>query len=193
MKYTLTLLTLLISSLCFSQTLVDVNKIYIRKDITVTDNLTYKWDVFSGNDTARYFNAGNDVYEATVVFRKKGVPVVTEKIDGELATFVGNWVRTSTNPGWYLNTIAFSNTVGSTASYTFTGTKIELWAERLATHGIGTITTDNGAAVPVNFNVAPFGLPVKIFEGATLPLGTHSIKLTVGSGYCLWDYVIVTK
>lgn len=195
MKYIFITILLLSCALSNAQTLVDVNKIYIRKDIQLSDGLTYKWDVVSGNDTARYFVPGNDVYEATVVFRKKGgvVVPVTEKIDGELATFVGTWARTATNPGWYLNTIAFSNTPGATASYTFTGTKVELWSERLASHGIGTVSIDNGAAASVNFNVAPFGLPVKIFESATLPSATHTIKLTVGNGFNLLDYFIITK
>jgi hypothetical protein len=118
---------------------------------------------------------------------------VVEKIDGELATFSAGWARSLNNPGWYQNSIAYSNVAGSTVSYTFTGTKVELFAERLASHGVGNISIDNGTATQVSFKVAPFGLPVKIWESAVLPNGSHTIKLTCVSGYVLLDYFQIVK
>lgn len=148
-------------------------------------------------DTAKLFIAPDGgIYEGVITWKKVGgvvVPGEPEKIDGELATFTGTWARTSNNPAWYLNTIAYSNTVGAAASYSFAGTKVEIWAERLASHGIGTVKIDNGPEVQVSFRATPFGLPVKIFESATLPLGSHTVTLKVVSGYCLLDYLIIHK
>src|SRR5687767_5276968 len=99
-----------------------------RVDIDVVNNLVHTRIVSNTSDTAFYYRAPEGkMFIAVTLFKEVITTPTTEKIDGELATFTGTWVRTSTNPGWFQNTIAFSNTAGSTASYTFTGTKIELW------------------------------------------------------------------
>lgn len=171
--------------------LFDVLKEWPTKKVIITDGLIYKYSL--PTDSARRFDPGVDNYEVVVSFRRVGATPVTEKVDGQLATFTGIWVRTSSNPTWYLNTIAFSNSPGSTVSYTFTGTRIELHAERLATHGQGKISIDSGAETIVSFNTVPFGLPVLIYSSPTLTLGVHTIKLTVVSGFNLLDYFILTK
>ena len=174
------------------------DSIFIKKLVTQVINVSEGTvtKMRTPPDTAKLFiSPDGGIYEGVVTWRKVGgvVVPVTEKIDGELANFTGAWVRTSTNPGWYQNSIAFSNTPNSTVSYTFTGTKIALWSERLATHGTGTVSIDNGTPVAVSFKVAPFGLPVKIWESAVLPSGSHTIKLTCVSGYVLLDYFQVIK
>lgn len=177
-----------------SKRLIEVAKEYVTQDIPVTDGMIYKYKI--PTDTARYFSAGADVYDVEVKFIKRGggpVDPTTEKIDGEKASFSANWSNHSPNANWSGGTIAFSNAAGSTATYTFTGTKVELWAERLASHGTGTIKIDTSAEVPVAFNTTPLGLPVKIYESATLPLGSHTIVLKCVSGYVLLDYFIVHK
>lgn len=170
------------------------------KDIQVQDGMIYKWTL-PDNDTARFFNPGVDQYEATITFKKKGVVIppvfVTEKVDGEKATFTGVWTRgLNAPPGWYgennTRTIAYSNSPGASVSYTFTGTKIEIFAEKLLTHGTGTVSIDNGTAQPVTF-IGPSALPVLIYSSTDLPLGGHTIKLTVGSGYCLLDFFQIHK
>lgn len=145
-------------------------------------------------DSAKLFIAPDgEVYEGVITWRKVGgvVTPVTEQIDGELATFVGSWVRTGTNPGWHNNTIAFSNTPGATASYTFTGTRVELWSELLPSHGLGTVTL-NGVTTQVSFR-GPSKLPALIYSSPTLPSGTYTIKLTVVTGYNLLDFIQVFK
>jgi hypothetical protein len=122
----------------------------------------------------------------------------TEKVDGEKAVFSSNWTLHGPTPaaGWYEGTIAFSNVPGSTASYTFTGNGIELWAERKTTHGSGVVTLLQGNTVietkPVSF-VGSDALPVKVYEKKGLPSGSYTVRLTAGTGYSLLDYFIVTK
>lgn len=180
--------------------LVEITKKWPRKDITVKDGLIYKYTL--PTDSARYFNPGADAYDVTITFTKRGTTIppvlTTEKVDGEKATFSTNWSihGTTTASGWYGDptpTIAYSNVAGSSVSYTFTGTKIELWAERKSTHGSGTVTIDNGQPEIVSFVSTTTSLPVLIYSSPNLTLGSHTIKLTVTSGYCLLDYFIVTK
>lgn len=192
---------LLMGGLAFAQSkrLIEVAKEYVTQDIPVTDGMIYRYKI--PTDTARYFAAGADVYDVEVKFIKRGgggpVDPTTEKIDGEKATFsvAPNpvWSNHSPNVNWSGGTIAFSNAAGSTATYTFTGTKVELWAERLASHGTGTVKIDTGTEQNVSFKDTPLGLPVKIYESATLPLGSHTIVLKCVSGYVLLDYFQVYK
>lgn len=192
------------------------DSIFIKKlrtvVINVSDGLVTKQD--TSIDSARLFlSSDGALYQGTTVWRKVGGTVpppvfVTEKVDGERATF-------STSPLWSLHgittaatwygvpnpTIAYSNVVGSSVSYTFTGTKIELWGERkpndpaktaAQNHGNGTVSIDNGAAQPVTF-VGPSALPVLIYSSPDLPLGSHTIRLSVVSGYNLIDYFLIHK
>lgn len=181
------------------------DSIFIKKlrtvVINVSDGLVTKQD--TSIDSARLFlSSDGALYQGTTVWRKVGGTVpppvfVTEKVDGERATFTGTWTRgVTTAPGWYgvpSPTIAYSNSVGASVSYTFTGTKIEIFAERLLTHGIGKIQIDSDAEVNVSFNTAPFGIPIKVFDSGVLPNGSHTIKLTVISGYVLLDFFQVSK
>lgn len=198
------LLLLMFAALCShaQRRLVEISKEYTTKEITVTDGMTYKYTIGSQNDTARYFNPNGEVLEATIVFKKPGGTVppvfVTEKVDGEKATFSPNWSihGITTAADWYgennTRTIAYSNVVGSSVSYTFTGTKIELWAEKKTSHGTGTVSIDNGPAQSVSF-VGPSALPVLIYSSPDLPLGSHTIRMTVVNGYNLLDYFQITK
>lgn len=216
MKYIL--ITLLLLSCLFSQAQQQLRQfgiaevfrggdsIFIKKlktvVIHVTDGMVTKQRTFA--DSARLFlSSDGSVYEGTMVWKKVGVVVtppagVVEKIDGSKATFkpLANWVQ-GTAAGWFgdidkPNSIAYSGTVGATATYTFTGKRIELWAERLSSHGTGTVTV-NGVVTPVSFNMLPFGLPVKIYDSGVLPVGTYELKLTVVTGICLLDYLQVHK
>lgn len=159
-------------------------------------------------DTAKLFIAPDGgIYEGVITWRKVGgttpPPVfITEKVDGERATFsaapnpVWSLHGTTAAPGWYgennTRTIAFSNVAGSFFTYTFTGTKVELWAEKKTSHGTGTVSIDNGPVQPVSF-IGPSALPVLIYSSLDLPIGVHTIRLTVVSGYSLLDYFIITK
>jgi hypothetical protein len=121
------------------------------------------------------------------------VPMTSTKVDGALATYSPTWLHKGPSTTWDGGTIAYSNAVNSVVSYTFTGKKIEIWAERLATHGVGKVQIDTGPEMTVNFNVAPYGLKQKIYESEVMTLGTYTVKLTCVSGYVLLDYYIVWK
>lgn len=194
MKHTLTLLSILISSLCFSQTLVDVNRIYFRKDITLTDGMTYKYDVVPGNDTARYFNPGNDVYEAIVTFRKKGVvvnPVLKETINDNSTrvVYTGVWVK-FTNQAWTVpflnNDVSTTTAVNAAATMTFVGKKVNVIAEFRENHGVAKIEVKQGTTVIDSkivdmYSATAVNAPAQIYSSATLPQGTYTITVSLNS------------
>lgn len=189
------LILLLFSTTAFSQCPEDFwsNAVLVHDtplEIQVGPGVAYRSIVIERSDTTQ---------TETWVITKKGAipePVITEKVDAEKATFTGAWVRGATPaPGWYEGTIAFSNQPGATASYTFTGRGIEIYAEHKRTHGSGVVTLSQGTNVIETKTVTFTGadaLPVKVYE-KTLPQGTYTVKLTVGNGYNLIDYFSVTK
>lgn len=164
--------------------------------INVSEGLVYKWKL-PANDTARFFNATDGQYEATVTFRKIGTvpdpePLI-EKVDGESLTYSNDWQRHGSPApvGWFNGTISYSTVTTSTASYNFNGKKIEVWAERKENHGTGEIRVDN-VGHTVSWNAAPHGVPVKIFEKDLSP-GDHTIIIKPVTGVILIDYLVVTK
>jgi hypothetical protein len=171
------------------------------KTINVTEGLVYKW-VLPAVDTARFFNATDGQYEATVTFKKLGTtdpePVI-ETIDNVQMTAANGWTRNgaTTSPGWYDNTTAWSALAGATISYTFTGTKVELYAERKDTHGKGQIIIMDGttevSSVEVDYSLPPHGLQVIIWASPTLPRKQYTLTLKVNSGTVLADKIVISK
>lgn len=194
MKFTLLLLTIFISSLCFSQTLVDVSKIYFRKDITLSDGLIYKYDVVPNNDTARYFIPGNDEYQATIVFVKKGGvtnPVLKETLNDNSArvVYTGTWVKWA-NQTWttsFLNNdVSVTSVVNSAATVTFTGKKVSVIAEFRENHGVAKIEVKQGATVIDSkivdmYSATAINAPAAIYTSAILPQGTYTVTVSLNS------------
>lgn len=121
-----------------------------------------------------------------------------EKIDGEAATFSTGWRHGPTaDSSWYQNTIAYSNVAGETATYAFTGTGIELYAETKPGHGTGTVTLLRGTEVietkDVSFVSATTVIPAKIYEKKGLTSGTYTIRLTSVQNPVLLDFFNVYK
>src|SRR5688500_12699124 len=120
--------------------LVEVIRRWPKKvDVNVTDGMVHKRIVSDQQDTAFYFHAQGKKFIATTTFKEIGVVTPTDdttKIDGAKATFsAGQWVTGSGQTGWYKTTIAYSNTPNATATFSFTGTGVQLWAEKLPSHG----------------------------------------------------------
>lgn len=177
--------------------LFDVLKEWPQKKIIVKDGLIYKYTLPA--DTARRFDPGADQYEVTVTFKKKGVvdpPPIPERevkqFDSEEGTvYSSNWTihTTTLAANWYKSTISYSTVAGSTATFTFFGEKIELFAEVKSTHGSGRISIDGGPEEIVSFKNAVQQLPVLIFTKENLENKNHTIKLTaVGDGPAMLDF-----
>jgi hypothetical protein len=124
---------------------------------------------------------------------------VIETIDNIQMIAANGWTRngTATTPGWHNNTTAWSATAGATLSYTFTGTKVDLYAERKNTHGKGQIIIMDGntevSSVEVDYSLPPHGLQVLIWASPTLPRKQYTLITRVNSGTVVADYVRITK
>ena len=115
--------------------------------------------------------------------------------------FTGSWFHASVQKH-FANTISFSNTVNSTASLTFTGSRIELYAEKLKTHGILQILIDNIIQATVDTYSSDLTKQYKqvVFAKNVTP-GQHKITARVtgtknaasSNTYVVLDYFKVTK
>lgn len=114
-----------------------------------------------------------------------GVVFSVTGVAGATATWE---LPSASEPGWFGSTISYSFNAGATAKFSFTGTKIRIYAERLATHGTGTITIDGGAPATLDFNDTPYGLQKLIYESGTLSAASHNVVITVSTGVALFDY-----
>jgi hypothetical protein len=114
-----------------------------------------------------------------------------QRVDGEALTFSSDWQRhgATTDTSWYAKTIAYSTT--GSATYNFNGKGIAVYGESKPTHGTGEIRIDS-VGHTVNWNTAPFGVPVKVFE-KNLPPGNHKITIRPLSGVILLDYLVIEK
>ena len=195
-----TLILLLISFTSYSQVmLVEVQKVWSnRADIEATPGTTYVYEL--GDDTARYFVAPpGKVVKATITFTEvTGTSPTPRVVDAtsNTVTFSSGWkAGATTAPGWYQGTIAWTATAGETAKYTFIGSGIELYAERLPTHGTGTVTLTKGTQIISTDNVTFKGekqLPAKIYEKIGLTPGEYTLTLTAsGDAPVLLDVFMV--
>jgi len=131
-------------------------------------------------------------------------PVVIDTVDSESLTYA-SWARhgLTSAAGWYKKTISYSGT--GTASYNFSGTKIQLFGETDLSNGTATVTIDNQVIqVPEIVNGVTQmtnkiswkktkKLPALIFE-KTLPAGEHSVTIKPnGDGNVTIDYLVITK
>ena len=72
-------------------------------------------------------------------------------------TYTGLWSNGATTAtGFQQNTIAWSNTVGNTLTFSFSGTKLEWFGEYKTTHGRASVTV-NGIEKIINLGLANTG------------------------------------
>lgn len=206
MKYILTLFSLLISSLCFSQTgtqTVEISKIYKRVDVTVTDGLSFKWNIGGPADTmAHYFNPGSDQWEVVATFKKVGGvvnPILKETINdtgNTRVTYVGTWLKFGSQSwtngscagctAFRNNDVSITSVIGSSASLTFTGKKIVVVAEFRENHGVANIEVKQGTTIVDSKTVDMYSntkvnAPAEIFSSVVLPLGTYTVTVSLNS------------
>lgn len=193
------LLLFLISFTAYSQNqvmLVEVSKVWgTRADIEATPGTTYSYTL--GDDTARYFIApAGKTVKATITFTEVtgGSPTsTTTDATSNTVQFSAGWTTGVTRaPGWREETIAWTNASGATAKIVFNGTGIEVYAEKLPSHGTGNVTITKGTQIISTQTVTfkgPQQLPAKIYENITLPKGEYTLTLTAnGDGPILLDF-----
>lgn len=137
----------------------------------------------------------------TSVLEPTAPPIVIDSttVDSEQGTVYSNWPAhgATTAPGWHAGTISYGTAAGATASYTFTGRQVKIYAERLPSHGSGTVTILQGSTVIKTSTVVfigPKALPVKVYDSGILPDGTYTVVLKAdGNGPAMLDFFRVFK
>ena len=145
------------------------------KEIPVTDELVYIYNLYPKRDTVRFFNPGQDSFQVTMLFNKISagfpLPDVVNEVDNALTEYTMNSLHYTPqnfagdniiNPlGWnfskdqvfnvahYKNTLAFLQTDGW-VDFTFTGFKIEYYAELFESYGIAGVSVDGGPETMVD-------------------------------------------
>jgi hypothetical protein len=144
------------------------------KEVAATDGGKYEYILLPKQDSLRWYNPGQDTFKVTVTFAKiaNGFPlpdVITE-VDNALDEYQPALVYTPLsfagdniiNPlGWnfskdqlfnvghHKNTLSFLQTDGW-VEYSFSGYKIEYWAEQFESYGIAGVSIDNGPETMVD-------------------------------------------
>ncbi|WP_157759536.1 hypothetical protein [Cellulosimicrobium cellulans] len=94
-------------------------------------------------------------------------------------TYSAGWGSTTGIADMYAGTARWSPTAGSTASFTFTGTSVDLYTVRDTDQGRMNVTVDGGPPVLVdNYAASRTGSALRWSSG-TLPAGTHTVTVTV--------------
>lgn len=201
----LTSLLLLIATLSFGQKqIITGSDISLRPvtDIIPADGLVTKLEL--PKDSAKVLNfvtTGAEIWDVEIVTKKR-VIATPVKVDNTAATVSTGWLfnGTTTVPGWYNSSMAYSNASGTTATYTFTGTKIAVYGEKTSKHGITAFSIDNGPETLVDQYNATTLSPSTLLFTATVVRGSHTIKIrctgTKNSAstdkFSIFDYFEVT-
>jgi hypothetical protein len=136
-----------------------------------------------------------DAYEFLITVKKIEPIILTENYDNTAATYTGTgWTHSTENTccGWYGNSLSYSNVIGNSINFTFTGKKIEWFSERKTTHGRAFVSIDGGTETPVNPGESNAGLGI-LYSSEVSP-GQHTIRIRIrDSKFVVHDYFRVTK
>ena len=135
-----------------------------------------------------FIESGNEV-EVTITFKVKAppVPVVTTVNNTEL-TFTGSWEH----PQGTWGSVSHSSTVGSTAKYSFTGSRVEVISDMAATHGKLGYTINSGVEKVVDLYSADRKNGVIVID-EQVPSGFNTITFRVKSNTVLIDYMRISR
>ncbi len=135
------------------------------------------------NSASTGYGVGLDYFEKYPV--TPPTPPVVTIIDDQAGTAIGTWDRyTPEGEEYYAMTRSISSTVGNTLTFNFYGTGVRLFAPKGHDRGIMDIQVDTRPPVTVNqFSPVSFtghiDYEIKQFEVTDLPLGNHTLKVTV--------------
>lgn len=205
MKYKLTLLSLLISPLCFSQLYInpaDNSKRHFvfDEDVTTVRIKPGVRNVFNFDKGVNYFPAvivhDGDTskryqMEITLIDLTPTVPVLKETINNNSTRIVYTGVWTPfANQAWTVpflnNDVATTTAVNAAATMTFVGKKVSVVSEVRNNHGVAKIEVKQGTTVIDSkivdmYSATAVNSPAQIYSSAALPQGTYTITVSLNS------------
>ena len=183
-KILLLLFGILVAIPALTQQLAEVSKVWITKNIHITDGHVEKWIIPDNQDTARYFHADGKRYLVTATFTEiKDSPEIVTIIDNVHSSNVysSGWTHhagTTWLQAFNDKTGSISYIIEGTLSTPFDGYKIEWWTEKRFNHGKVAVSIDGVLPEIVVDLYDPTGSnnSQKVFE-QVVPQGAHIIRL----------------
>jgi hypothetical protein len=93
--------------------------------------------------------------------------------------YTGAWSYATGNPSKYQGDDHFSNSAGSAARISLTGTRITLYGSKAPWHGIAAISIDGGATTMLDYYAATRQDNLALYTSPPLPVGPHTVTVTV--------------
>ena len=125
--------------------------------------------------------AGTDAYSLLLTPQRQdppgsGVPTV---VDGAAFTYAGTWGQANGIPDMLNGTANWSTTPGSTATLSFTGTKVALHAVKDVDQGILAVRVDGAAETRVDDYAPARNASGTVWTSPALPAGSHTLTVRV--------------
>jgi hypothetical protein len=125
--------------------------------------------------------AGTDAYSLVLTPQQQTPPGSGQatSVDAPAFTYNGTWGQANGITDMLGGTANWSSTPGSTAAFTFTGTRIALHAVRDVDQGILAVHVDSAADTQVDDYAATRNASGTVWTSPTLAVGTHTITVRV--------------
>jgi hypothetical protein len=135
------------------------------------------------------------LYNIRITLEPVGNPLTSQVYDDSQMIYTGNWTNaTNTCCVWNNNTLSYTISPGAAFTFTFTGEKLEWFAEQKNTHGFAKITIDGVVYPDVSLRstrpVIPdvlAGIPSATWD---LEPGQHTIRVEIkdNTGHLVHDF-----
>ena len=182
----------------------EVTKLWVPRQVQVTDGFTYRYTLHDKFDTAIYYRTGADTFDVVTTFKKHvpnrpALPDIITKVDdnvlgggqayfptqsaGDNIFVTSGWNHfkgQSWNEPHYNKTLSFvDNVAGAYIELTFTGYQAEWWTEKRINHGIVTVQVDGGTPTDVDlYDPTDSNNSMKVFTTPVLTNAEHKIKIS---------------
>jgi hypothetical protein len=125
--------------------------------------------------------SGTDAYSVILTPQRQDPPGADQPtlIDGPQFAFAGTWGQANGIADMFNGTANWSTTPGSTATLTFTGTRVALHAVKDFDQGIAAVRVDNAAETSVDDYAATRNASGVVWTSPTLASGTHTLTVRV--------------
>ena len=142
---------------------------YTNTGLTNGTMYYYKVKATNSAGTSGYSNEAN----------AKPIASATKVNDnGSGAVYAGTWT-TGTDSGYYTGDYHTSSVVGSSVTFSFSGTSVSWIGGKYPNHGIASISVDGGAAVTVDTYASSWLKQQTLYTKSGLAAENHTLKITL--------------
>ncbi len=156
-------------------------------DTGLLTSTTYTYRVSATN------RAGDSAYSNQASARTACIsePINVDDFDPAI-TYTGTWSTKENEPTRYMGTLHESQSAGATASLSFEGGSIDLYADTRGWGGTASVMIDGISVASADFN-GPDADSVLVASYTNLGSGSHDLVMTIdGNGWCYVDYFVYT-